>query len=75
MFLKVYVVNFSNYDNQYYKRRFWLPPGELMEYREYWCAPTEVAATWGRTLPHIWRVEVSMCCMYKDGAREFGVSK
>ena len=75
MFVKVYFVNFSSYDNQYYKRRFRLLPGELEEYRELRCAPTEVEAAWGRTLPHIGRVEVSRHCMYKDGAWEFGVSE
>ena len=75
MFIKVYFVYFSNYDNWYYKRRCWLPPGELEEYGEHQCAPTEAEVVWGRTLPCSWRVEVSMHCRYKDGAWEFGVSK
>ena len=35
MFVKVYLVNCSNYDSQYYKRRFRLPLGELEEYGEH----------------------------------------
>ena len=67
MFIKVYVVNFSDYDNQFYKRRFQLPPGELAEYREHWCAPTEEDATQGLRLVCI--------VLYKDGAWEFWVSE
>ena len=63
MSIKVYFVNFSNYDNWYYKRRYQLPPAELEEYGEHQCAPTEEEATWGKTLLHIGRVEVSMHCI------------
>ena len=54
MFVKVYIVNFSNYNNWHYKRRFWLPPGELEEYGEHWCAPTEAEAMWGEDSPLYW---------------------
>ena len=60
MFLRVYFVNFSNYDNWYYKRRYQLPPGELEEFGKHWCAPTGEKVTWGETLPSIGKVEVSM---------------
>ena len=63
MFVKVYFVHFSNYDNQYYKRRFQLPPGELKEYGEHRCAPMEAEATQGEDSPHIGRVELSMHCI------------
>ena len=54
MLIKVYIVNFSNYDNQYYKRRFQLPPGELEEYREHRCAPTEAEAMQGEDYAPYW---------------------
>ena len=54
MFIEVYFVNFSNYNNQYYKRRYWLPPGELEEYGEHQCAPMEEEATWGEDSPPYW---------------------
>ena len=63
MFVKVYFVHlFSNYNNHYYKRRYWLPPGELEEYGEHQCAPTKEEATQGKTLSCIGKVKVSMHC-------------
>ena len=54
MSVKVYFANFSNYDNQYYKRRYQLPPGELVDYGEHQCAPTEEEATWQEDSPLYW---------------------
>ena len=54
MFVKVHLVNFNNYGNWYYKRRFRLPPGELEEHGEHRCATTESEAMWGEDSPPYW---------------------
>ena len=66
---------YSNYDNQYYRRRYQLPPGELEEVWGTLCAPTKEEATQGERLsPVLGRVRLVYVVVYKDGAWEFGVS-
>ena len=64
MFVKVYLVNCSNYDSQYYKRRYRLPLGELEEYREHRCAPIDLGATWGGGLAPVLGGLRLVCLVY-----------
>ena len=64
MFIKVYLVNCSNYDSQYYKRRFTLLLGELEEYREHRCAPMDLGAMQGEDSPPVLGGLRLVCLVY-----------